>query len=451
MIRISKSATVRLECEPLEDRVTPATLTWLGAVDGLWSHAGNWSTTDVTHPVPQTGDDLIFPAAAANLVQTDDLPALTLSTLTFQGDGYQISDPNGITLTGGVGPTGIPTPGITLAGSIADSIANVLFDTSARAGIIQFSSSNLSHLSIAQLMINGPSDRLTSFDVFGPASAGGPYFSTLSAGSMQVNGMVSIEIDQSVLDIVPGGVFQLPQSARLSLPDQGGIVVENGALFNDFGLTTVGQTSGFPNNTTANMYVAGTVMVGQTNLTVGSGLLFIEPTGQLYVAGTLHIGATWVFPEDPRQVFTFGGELYNAGLVVVQDTATLFMENPKSSCVVAPGGDLYAIGLVQAVQGSQFYIYGVAQIVGTGTAGLYVYDSILNVQSGGALYAYGLVAIEPNSAFYDYGLFALEPSGYLYDAGLFVVEPGGVFYDYGPFVAPGGIYYNFGQQIGFGQ
>src|SRR2546429_4061389 len=86
-----KQPFVCLECEALEERVTPATLTWLGAVDGIWSHAGNWATTDVTHPVPQNGDAIVLPAGAPNITQTDDLGTLSLAGITFGDVGYTIS------------------------------------------------------------------------------------------------------------------------------------------------------------------------------------------------------------------------------------------------------------------------------------------------------------------------------------------------------------------------
>src|SRR6516164_8019761 len=117
-MRASRRAKTRLECETLEDRVTPATLTWTGAVDGLWSHVGNWTTTDVTHPVPQNGDAVVLPAGALNRTQSDDLGQLTLSSITFNDIGYNLSgsliDLGNIS----VAPAGLMTGG--------DSIANDL-------------------------------------------------------------------------------------------------------------------------------------------------------------------------------------------------------------------------------------------------------------------------------------------------------------------------------------
>ena len=451
-----RKRSTRLECEALEDRVTPATLTWLGAASGLWSNPGNWGTTDQTHTVPYDGADLVFPATAGNLTQIDDLPALSLSTITFLGGGYQISDNNGITLPGKT----LLTPVISVESGGADSIGNVIIDvTGGPAALIAFSPAVSSHLSISQLIVNGRSDQISSFDIFPSSLASNPPLSIVSVGSMQLNGMIYIEVDNSALDLLPGCLLQLPPSGRLSLADNGHMLVENGAGFDDLGSTVIGFVS--PGSTVTNssseLDVAGWLTVGQelgpdphqVDLNVDGGLLFVQSTGILYVRSTLMVGFDNVFIESGA-VTEVGGELYTAGLIIVENAATIYIEHQTAFCVVAPGGQLYDIGLVEAVEGGQFYTYGLSQIIGTGTSGLYVYDGTIYVEPGGDLYAYGLVAAEPNTAFYDYGLFCLEPSGYLYVAGLFVVEPGALFFDYGPFVAPGGTYFNFGRQIGWG-
>ena len=85
--------------------------TWTGATNNLWSNAGNWDTG-----VPVAGDDLMFPAAAANLANQNDLAAGTsFGTITL-GGGYTITG-NALTLTTSlVNATGVNTfhPAITL-------------------------------------------------------------------------------------------------------------------------------------------------------------------------------------------------------------------------------------------------------------------------------------------------------------------------------------------------
>ncbi|WP_406694032.1 Ig-like domain-containing protein [Singulisphaera sp. Ch08] len=66
--------------------MAPATSIWSGAVDGLWSSAGNWDTP------PTAGSDLIFPDGAANLANVNDLAAGTsFASFTVSGDGYTIN------------------------------------------------------------------------------------------------------------------------------------------------------------------------------------------------------------------------------------------------------------------------------------------------------------------------------------------------------------------------
>jgi hypothetical protein len=79
---------MRLAVEVLEIRVTPTgTSTWSGASSSVWSDNGNWSDMP-----PAAGNDLVFPATAANLTNVNDLSAGTqFASLTLAGSGYSIS------------------------------------------------------------------------------------------------------------------------------------------------------------------------------------------------------------------------------------------------------------------------------------------------------------------------------------------------------------------------
>ncbi|HJT77852.1 MAG TPA: autotransporter-associated beta strand repeat-containing protein, partial [Gemmataceae bacterium] len=97
----------RPRLEALEDRLAPATLTWTGALDNLWGSSlgsgpntlTNWTSSD-SRPVaiPQAGDDLVFPAGAANLANNNDISSLSVQSITFQGAGYTLGG-NALTLT----------------------------------------------------------------------------------------------------------------------------------------------------------------------------------------------------------------------------------------------------------------------------------------------------------------------------------------------------------------
>ena len=79
----------RPRLEPLEDRTVPSTRTWDGGgPTGNWSEGANWAG-DVA---PVAGDDLIFPAGAAQPTNSNNSPSGTsFRSLSFSGSGYTIS------------------------------------------------------------------------------------------------------------------------------------------------------------------------------------------------------------------------------------------------------------------------------------------------------------------------------------------------------------------------
>ena len=89
----------RLEIEALETRLTPAAHTWTGANSNLWSDNGNWMGGSPT--ASEQSVTLTFPARAANTMNTNDIPGLTIQSILFSADGYSING-NAITLAGGI-------------------------------------------------------------------------------------------------------------------------------------------------------------------------------------------------------------------------------------------------------------------------------------------------------------------------------------------------------------
>lgn len=78
------------------------TLTWTGASSNLWSDPGNWGGV-----APSKGDDLVFPAGAANLTNVSDLDEFDFNSLRYEGGAYAVYGnaivlgPGGVTVTGG--------------------------------------------------------------------------------------------------------------------------------------------------------------------------------------------------------------------------------------------------------------------------------------------------------------------------------------------------------------
>ena len=76
-----------------------ATRTWTGAYfSGYWSAAANWDSG-----APVAGDDLVFPAGAADLVNTNNLGS-TFNSITISGSGYVLRG-NAVGLTSGLTAT----------------------------------------------------------------------------------------------------------------------------------------------------------------------------------------------------------------------------------------------------------------------------------------------------------------------------------------------------------
>jgi autotransporter-associated beta strand protein len=89
----------RLNLERLEDRAVPANLVWTGDVDGNWATSNAGNTNWAFDFLPHNGDSLIFPAAAQNHTNTNNLTGLVVANLTVQSRPFTISG-NAITLTG---------------------------------------------------------------------------------------------------------------------------------------------------------------------------------------------------------------------------------------------------------------------------------------------------------------------------------------------------------------
>lgn len=79
--------------------VTAAVKTWDGTTSGNWGTSANWTPAGV----PVDGDDLIFPAGAANLNNTNNITDLRVASIQFNGAaGGYILNGNAITISNGV-------------------------------------------------------------------------------------------------------------------------------------------------------------------------------------------------------------------------------------------------------------------------------------------------------------------------------------------------------------
>jgi fibronectin-binding autotransporter adhesin len=83
------TARLRLQLEPLEDRLVPTNLTWTGANSELWSDPRNWLQGKTPYMTPEP-DALVFDEHAARKVSNHDGPATTIESITFYDSGFTI-------------------------------------------------------------------------------------------------------------------------------------------------------------------------------------------------------------------------------------------------------------------------------------------------------------------------------------------------------------------------
>jgi len=87
----------------LSSRAAAATHTWNGAAGNLWSLPSSWTGGAPSAAEPNVV--LVFPAETANRNMTNDIPNLTIQSISL-ADSYQVSGPpHVLTLTGGISTT----------------------------------------------------------------------------------------------------------------------------------------------------------------------------------------------------------------------------------------------------------------------------------------------------------------------------------------------------------
>ena len=83
--------TLRVNFERLEDRLAPATLTWVGDVDLNWATNNAGNTNWSGNAVPASGDTLIFDGTGLGKQLNNNTTAGNSYTLQFTAGGYTIN------------------------------------------------------------------------------------------------------------------------------------------------------------------------------------------------------------------------------------------------------------------------------------------------------------------------------------------------------------------------
>src|SRR5262249_29410811 len=109
--RSRRPSPFRPTVEALEDRLAPATLTWVGDIDANWSTSRlvfvgqpplpvldtNWSG----NVLPQPGDTLVFDSSAHLFASNNNIANLSLANIIFNGGNHSLGG-SSVTLTGGI-------------------------------------------------------------------------------------------------------------------------------------------------------------------------------------------------------------------------------------------------------------------------------------------------------------------------------------------------------------
>lgn len=323
----------RLGLETLESRLAPATSIWSGALDALWSNNGNWDVP------PANGSDLVFPAGAANLSNTNDLQgegSQMIGSITISGGGYTIGG-TGITLTGlldasqasGTATINLPIhfdgPGVVEVDQAGASLV--------LSGVLS-GSSGLSKAGAGELVLQAGNTYSGSTTV-----AGG----VLVVDGQQPNSPVVVNAGTSLRG--SGQVGAITSASGTVSPGNTatGILSSTGNLSLDanstLSVTLNGTTAGTGYD---QLTVAGQVALGGATLqtTVGFNaanndqFTIINNTGSAAVSGTfagLPQGATVVVSDESFQISYTGGDGNDVVLTHLQTTSTSLTAAPTSS------------------------------------------------------------------------------------------------------------------------
>jgi autotransporter-associated beta strand protein len=249
----------------LEDRTVPATLVWVGDVNGSWgANVGgntNWrnATTSTDNVLPQNGDDLTFPTGAGNRTNTNNLNNLVVNSIFVGGTDYVIGG-NAITLTSlsdssllGSNVVNLPITGPI---SVAVNIAST-------------------HLTLGGV-ISGPGSLIKNGAGFLRLSGASPNTyageTTVNDGTLELNKSANVLAVPGDLTINSGG------TARLILGDQ--IVDTSAVTVNTGGTLDLG---GAIDTISLLSVIGGSVTLGNGGLTAGP----VTMTGGSITSGTL--------------------------------------------------------------------------------------------------------------------------------------------------------------------
>jgi fibronectin-binding autotransporter adhesin len=337
----------RLLLEPLEARHLLAVRIWDGDFGGNWGDAANW----VGDVAPVAGDDLVFPASAANKSTTNDLTAGTrFNTIQIQGSGYDISG-NAIELYGGL--TANNTAGSNTFG-LDVRLVNAQWFSSANPGTtLNLTGTIDTGELVGTTFIHGTS--AVHFDGSGITIVTGTIAGSGSVTKLGDGTLVLANANtyQGITD-VRQGVVRITHGSALGLPTTGDTQIQAGAALHVAGGITVFEPLaireggvGFGSGTDASSLGAlrsvGGVNTwsGPIDLAGGNNMIGVDAGSTLEVAGVVssRIGDGWRLLKAGAGTLRLSGaepNVFRGETRVIQGT----LELAKDAGVNAIGGNL---------------------------------------------------------------------------------------------------------------
>lgn len=262
---------LRPEMEALEVRITPATRTWSGAVNNLWSNAGNWDVA------PSNGDDLVFPSGATNFVTVDNLPGLVINSISIQDSQYQF-------VSTFVTPAAI-TNGVTA--TYPSGTASIGMNIGLGGGTVSVGSGARLDIDAA---ISGGSG--LTFSGGGTLSLGGTDNNSYTGGTTVNAGTLLLSKTVSGTVAIPAGTFTIGNGVGTDLAQfqNSGNQIDDAANIVVNGTAATLDLNGFSDSIGGLTMTAGSVTTGAGTLTLGGNVTTNSAAATASISGNLNLG-----------------------------------------------------------------------------------------------------------------------------------------------------------------
>lgn len=307
-----------------------ATRTWTGTSSGLWSVAANWGGT-----VPVTGDDLVFPAGASNLSNTNDLTENTIfNSITLSGSGYTLSG-NKIIL--GQGLAGITD-------SAASGGNTIAFDIRIDATREIFVTNSAETLTISGGIygLGGITKEGTGKVVFsGPNKYGG--ITKINVGTINAQHSTSLGSIAAGTEVVGGAALELQGDINISYE---AITLRGYGISNGGALRNISGDNSFGGLILLNSAGGAEISSDSGTLTITGGTtgnfpLVLDGSGDM-VFSTAPISGSGTITKNGSGTITFNFPNGNSGLFTINAGTVVYGTNNAilSAAVTVTGGTL---------------------------------------------------------------------------------------------------------------